>query len=80
MGVDDILLYCLTYAFVLRLFENFDRQIFWLSRTDSFRIPRLGDRQFQIFLDKYSPLNERRGKRKTEEEKVVKSGFKMRDV
>ena len=31
-------------------------KIFWLIRTDSFRIPRFEDRQFQIFLDIYSPL------------------------
>ena len=31
-------------------------KIFWLIRTDSFRIPRFEERQFQIFLDIYSPL------------------------
>ena len=31
-------------------------KIFWLIRTDSFRLPRFEDRQFQIFLDIYSPL------------------------
>ena len=31
-------------------------RIFWLIRTDSFRIPRFEERQFQIFLDIYSPL------------------------
>ena len=29
--------------------------IFWLSRTDCFRVPQMWG-QFQIFLDKYSPL------------------------
>ena len=30
--------------------------IFWLSTLNSFRMPILADRQFQIFSDKYSPL------------------------
>ena len=30
-------------------------KIFWLIRIDSFRITRFEDRQFQIFLDIYSP-------------------------
>ena len=29
--------------------------IFWLSRTDRFRVPQMWG-QYQIFLDKYSPL------------------------
>ena len=47
----------LTYASVIRLFENFDDSftIFWLSRTDRFRVPQMWG-QFQICLDKYSPL------------------------
>ena len=30
--------------------------MFWLIRTDSFKIPRFEDRQFQIFSDIYLPL------------------------
>ena len=44
------------------LMDNFKKilidslKIFWLIRTDSFKIPRFKGRQFQIFLDIYSPL------------------------
>ena len=44
------------------LIDNFKKilidslKIFWLIRTDSFKIPRFKGRQFQIFLDIYSPL------------------------
>ena len=44
------------------LIDNFKKilidslKIFWLIRTDSFKIPRFKGSQFHIFLDTYSPL------------------------
>ena len=32
-------------------------KIFWLTSTDSFKISKFQDRQFQFFLDIYSPLH-----------------------